>query len=197
MTPDLGSFLRAVGDTVRDPATMARQIAQMRLPHEVGWMGLAAVIALTVVVLVASQMLLGSSTAAVNLGSRPFVDAILIGAMTVILIFVLYFGGRAMGGTGTFGGTLLVMTWFQAVVLVLVVIQLVATFIAPALGAFAALIVFGIQLYCLIHFLNELHGFNSLPKAAGLFVLALLGIAFGLAVMLTLIGGAAAVGGVQ
>lgn len=197
MTPDLGLFLRAVGDTLRDPATMARQISQMRLPHNVGWMGLFAVMALTVIAIDLNRMMVGApGPDPVGLGSRPFLDLIFLGSLTVMLIFVLYFAGRAMGGTGTFGGTLLLMTWFQAVVLVLVAVQMIATFIAPTIGGIVALVAVGLQLYCLVHFLNELHGFNSLPKAAGLFFVALVGIAFGLALIVTMIGGAAAVGGV-
>ena len=196
MQVDFSQFLRGFGETLRDPAGAARLIVQQRMPHEVGWMGLAAVISLTVVALHVSNMVLGTTPQQMGLGLRPFFDFIFLGAMTVVLVFVLYFAGRAMGGKGTFGGTLLLMTWFQAVVLVLVVIQLIATFIAPAFGGIVALVAIGLQLYCLVHFLNELHGFNSLSKAAALFFIALIGIAFGLALIVTLIGGVAVVGGV-
>lgn len=196
MQLDFGQFLRAFGDTLRDPAGTAQLIVRQRIPHEVGWMGLAAVISLTVVALHVSNMVLGTTPEQMGLGLRPFFDVVFLGAMTVVMIFVLYFAGRAMGGNGTFGGTLLLMTWFQAIVLVLVVIQLIATFIAPGLGGIVALVAIGLQLYCLVHFLNELHGFQSLPKSAALFFVALIGIAFGLALIVTLIGGAAVMGGV-
>jgi len=192
---DLSQLLRSFGDTLRDPAGAAQLIVRQRLPHEIGWMGLAAVTSLTVIALHVSNMVLGTQPEQLGLGQRPFFDVVFLGAMTVMMIFVLYFAGRAMGGTGTFGGTLLLMTWFQAVVLVLVVIQLIAAFIAPGFGGVVAIVAIGLQLYCLVHFLNELHGFESLSRAAALFFISLLGIAFGLALIVTLIGGAVVVGG--
>ena len=194
MTLNFGLFLRLFGETLRDPAEMARQIKALRLPHEVGWMGLSAVTALTIVAIYLESMVPGTGDIGLGTGGRPLIDAIFLGAMTVILIFVLYYAGRAMGGTGTFGATLLLMTWFQAVVLVLISIQLISTLIAPGVSTAVALIALVLQLYCLIHFLNVLHGFDSLPKAAGLFFVSVVGLVLGLALILTLIGGASLVG---
>lgn len=194
MTLDFGTFLRLFGETLRDPAGIAQKINRLRLPHQVGWMGLSAVTALTVVVVYLESFLPGLGDIGFGIGGRPFIDAVFLGAMTVILIFVLYYAGRAMGGTGTFGATLLMMTWFQAVVFVLISIQLISTLIAPGVSAFVALIALGLQMYCLIHFLNVLHDFKSLPKAAGLFFASVFGLVLGLAFILTLIGGASLVG---
>lgn len=194
MTFDLGTFLRYFGETLRDPAGVAKQITSLRLPHEVGWMGLTAVTALTVVVVYLESFLPGLGNIGFGIGGRPLIDAVFLGAMTVILIFVLFYAGRALGGTGTFGATLLIMTWFQAVVFVLITIQLIATLVAPGMSAFVALIALALQMYCLIHFLNVLHGFDSLPKAAGLFFASVFGLVLGLAFILTLVGGASLVG---
>ncbi len=195
MSPDFGTFLRLFGETLRDPEAMARQIVKLRLPHEFGWMALASVTALTVIVVYLEGLLPGRSNVGVTIGGRPFFDMIFLGSMTVVFIFTLYYAGRAMGGAGTFGGTLLIMTWFQAVVLVLITIQLIVAFLVPTFGGIAALIAVVVQLYCLIHFLNVLHEFDSLAKSAGLFFLSLIGFALGLALILTAIGGAAVVGG--
>lgn len=193
MTPDFGTFLRLFGETLKDPAAIARQIAGLRWPHEIGWMGLGGITALTVIAIYFEGLMPGRGDLGI-IGGQPFVDAILLGAMTVLLIFVLYWAGRAIGGQGTFGATLLMMTWFQAIVLVLITIQLIAGFIAPPLSGFVALIAVVLQIYCLVHFLNELHGFDSLWKAAGLFVMAVFGMALGMTVIVMLIGGASLVG---
>ncbi len=194
MTADFGTFLRLFGETLKDPAAMARRIKALRWPHEVSWMALASITALSVIAIHLEGMLPGQPELAI-IGGRPFVDAVLLGALTVILIFVLYWAGRAIGGTGTFGATLLVMTWFQAVVLVMIAIQLIATLIMPGLSGFVALIAVVLQIYCLMHFLNELHDFDSLWKAAGLFILSVFGFAFGITLIVLLIGGASAVTG--
>ncbi|MEL6572692.1 MAG: Yip1 family protein [Pseudomonadota bacterium] len=194
MTADFGTFLRLFGETLKDPAAMARRIKALRWPHVVSWMALASITALSVIAIHLEGMLPGQPELAI-IGGRPFVDAVLLGALTVILIFVLYWAGRAIGGTGTFGSTLLVMTWFQAVVLVMIAIQLIATLIMPGLSGFVALIAVVLQIYCLMHFLNELHDFDSLWKAAGLFILSVFGFAFGITLIVLLIGGASAVTG--
>lgn len=194
MTPDFGTFLRLFGETLRDPAAMGARISRLRWPHSVGWMGLGAVTLLTIIAVYLETLMPGRPETVLGLGNRPFADSVLLGAMTVVLVFVLYYAGRAFGGTGSFGGTLLVMTWFQAIVLMLIVIQLIVAFIAPPMAGFAAIIAFGLQMWCLMHFLNELHGFNSLFKALGLFVLSVFGFAVGLSFILLLVGGAAMVG---
>ena len=194
MTADFNTFLRLFGETLKDPAAIARQVIALRWPHLVSWMALAAVTSLTVIAVHLEGMLPGQQELGI-LGGRPLFDAALLGAMNVILIFVLYWAGRAIGGTGSFGATLLIMTWFQTVVLVLITIQLIATFIAPSLAAFVALIAVVLQIYCLMHFLNELHGFKSLWKAAGLFFMSIVGFAFGITLIILVIGGASVVGG--
>ncbi len=194
MTADFGTFLRLFGETLKDPAAVAQQIKQLRWPHQISWMALASITALTVIAVHLEGMLPGSQELSI-LGGRPFLDAVLLGALTVILIFVLYWAGRAMGGTGTFGATLLLMTWFQAVVLVLICIQLIAALLVPGLAGFVALIAVVLQIYCLMHFLNELHDFDSLWKAAGLFILSIFGFAFGITLIVVVIGGVSAVTG--
>ena len=194
MTPDFGAFLRLFGETMRDPAATGRQISMLRWPHQIGWMGLGAITALTVIAVHLVVMTSGTTEATAALGSRPFADTVLLGALNVLFIFVLYYAGRAMGGAGSFGGTLLVMTWFQAVVLTLVVIQLIAALIAAPMAGLVALIAMGLQIWCLMHFLNELHGFENLFKALGLFAFSVFGLAVGLSFILLLVGGAAMVG---
>ncbi len=192
---DLPTILTLIGQSLRDPANMADQITRLRVPHSVGWMMLALVTILTVMLVTAERMIPGRPEMLSNLGGSPFVDALFMGSMTVVFIFVLYYAGLAMGGKGSFGGTLLVMTWFQTIVLFLVVIQFFAVLIAPAVATLVSLVGFGLQIWCLMHFLNVLHGFDSLGKAFGLFAVSIIGFVFGLSFILLLVGGAAFVGG--
>ncbi len=194
MTADFGTFLRLFGETLKDPAAMARRITALRWPHQIGWMALGAITALTVIAVYFEGLAVNEGDGGI-LGGRPFLDAVLLGSMTVILIFVLYWAGRMIGGTGSFGSTLLVMTWFQAIVLVLITIQLIVTFIAPPLAGIVAIGAVVLQIFCLVHFLNELHGFNSLWKALGLFFLAVFGLAVGMTFIVLIIGGASIAGG--
>ncbi|MEL6641526.1 MAG: hypothetical protein AAFP98_09475, partial [Pseudomonadota bacterium] len=89
MTADFGTFLRLFGETLKDPAATARQIKALRWPHQVSWMALASITALTVIAVHLEGMLPGRAELTI-IGGRPFTDALLLGSMTVILIFVLY-----------------------------------------------------------------------------------------------------------
>lgn len=194
MRTDLSTVFSLVVDTVKDPAGMAERIVPLRWPHAVGWMGLGLVTALTVIAIGLERMIPGRPPMMSGLGGSPFIDALFLGGMTTIFIFVLYYAGRAIGGSGTFGATLLIMTWFQTIVLFLVLAQLIAVLILPGLAVLVSMIGFGVQLWCLMHFLNVLHGFNSLFKAFGLFAMSIMGFVFGLAFFLLLVGGATMVG---
>jgi hypothetical protein len=192
---DLVTLLTLVGQSLRDPAAVAEQIVKLRLPHTIGWMGLGAVTILTVIAISAERFLPGSPDMLTGLGQNPFTDTVFLGSMTVLFVFVLYYAGLALGGKGSFGSTLLIMTWFQTIVLCLVVVQLLAIVIVPSLALLVSLAGFGLQLWCLMHFLNVLHGFDSLGKAFGLFAISIIGFAFGLSFILLLVGGATLVGG--
>lgn len=192
---DLASYLNLVGQTFRDPAGVAGEIVKLRLPHAIGWMALGLVTVVTVIIISLERLIPGRPEMLTDLGGNPFLDVLFLGAMTVVFIFVLYYAGLAMGGKGTFGGTLLIMTWFQAIVLVLVAVQMLAVLLVPSVATLISLVGFGLQLWCLMHFLNVLHDFNSLGKAFGLFALSIIGFVFGLSFILLMVGGAALVGG--
>jgi len=192
---DVNTILGLIGQSLRDPEAMAKQILKLRAPHQVGWMVLAVVTIASVILISVERIVLGYPDMLNTFGGGPFVDTLFLGSMTVIFIFVLYYAGLAMGGTGTFGGTLLMMTWFQTIVLFLVAVQFLAVLVAPGVATFVSLIGFGLQIWCLLHFLNVLHGFNSLGRAFGLLALSIIGFVFGLSFILLIIGGAAIVGG--
>ena len=194
MTPDFGSFLRLFGATIKNPAAVARQITALRWPHQIGWMGLIATSAITVLMIHGVLMLFGVSEMEGVRVAAPLADGVINFASSVITIFIIYYAGRAFGGTGSFGATLLIMTWFNAVAMVLLGIMFITALIVPGLTIFVAFGAVAVTFYCLAHFLNELHGFNSLLKAIGLFIMSVCGILLGMAVILALISGGAAMG---
>jgi hypothetical protein len=193
---DLASTLRLFGDSLRDPADVARRIKALRVPHEAGWIVLGFGTIAVVILLHLERMMPGGAAQVAGLGGTAIMDVIILGALSVMMVFVFYLIGRSMGGTGSFGSTLAMMAWFQIIVLILVVIQVTAAIVLPTVAGFIAIGSFVVQIYCLIHFVNVLHGFDSLPKSAGLLVASIIGLGFGLALIVLLIGGAAIAGGI-
>lgn len=195
MSFDLGAVMRFFGDTVREPAAAAERIKGMRAPHDVGWSVLGLSTIFIVLLLHLERMLPGSTGQLGGFGGSPFLDAVVLGAMSAVMVFVFYTAGRSLGGTGSFGATLALMAWFQCVVLILVVAQVVVGLLVPALLGIFALFSFVLQIYVLLHFMNVLHGYGSLAKAAGLLLVSVVGLGFGLALIVVLIGGVATAGG--
>lgn len=191
---DLSTIVQLILQTFRDPAAMAGRIMQLRVPDAVGWMTLALVTILTVIAISLERLLPNQPEMVSQIGISPMGSAVFVGALTMMFIGVIAVIGKAMGGTGSFNSTLLMMTWFQTIVLFLVVIQLAAMLISPAISALISLVGLGLQLYCLMHFLNVLHGFDSLAKACGLFVFSILGLVLGMVVLLLMAGGTGILG---
>ena len=192
---DLSAILRLFGDTIRDPAAVASRIKGLRLPHQAGWIVLAVATISVVLLLHIERLLPGSTAQVVGFGGTPILDTVILGALSVMMVFVFYMMGRSMGGDGSFGATLALMAWFQVFVLVLVVAQVVAAIFLPVLAGVIAIGSLIVQVFVLIHFLNVLHGFDSLLKSAGLMIVSVFGLGFGLAIIVVIIGGLSAVGG--
>ncbi|MEJ6398173.1 YIP1 family protein [Yoonia sp. 208BN28-4] len=196
MSFNLGTVMQLFADTVREPATMAARIKAQRAPHDVGWSVLGVATIGIVLLLHLERLLPGSSAQVTGMGGAPFLDAVVLGAMTVLMVFVFYSAGRSLGGDGSFGATLALMAWFQCVVLILVVAQVLIGLVMPPIAGLFAIFSFVLQVYILLHFMSVLHSYNSLAKAAGLLVVSIIGLGFGLAVIVVLIGGVAVAGGV-
>lgn len=189
MKTDFSSFLTLLGRTVQDPDAVARLIMRHRWPRDVLWSALTLVTILTVLAFSLNKAVVGPTEGVEFLGGTPFTDAGIVGAFTVLFVFATYFTGQAMGGSGTFPDTLALITWFQAAVLVLFLLQVALSIISPLFTGIAVIVGLVLQLWCLMHFINVLHGFEHRGRAALLLVLVATGIAFAVAIVVGLIGG--------
>jgi hypothetical protein len=95
--------------------------------------------------------------------------------------------GRALGGTGTVGGALALVAWLQAIDLGLQVIGIAAMILLPPLAPLVALAGLAILIWCVLGFVQALHGVGP-GRALGTILLAMLGLGVTLAVLLGLSG---------
>ena len=116
----------------------------------------------------------------VMVGIQLGVNLLVIVLMTVV--------GRVFGGQGTFPDALLLMGWFQVVMVALQVAQLVVAMVLPSLGFLVATLTVGLFFWLLTGLVCALHGFRSQ-------ILVLLGVfgtlmtaAFVLSVVLLMLG---------
>lgn len=111
-------------------------------------------------------------------------------AYAAVLLLILGLGsvtltvaGRALGGTGTVAGALVLVAWLQAIDVALQVVVLVVAIVMPPLLPLIALAGLAALLWCLMGFVQALHGFGP-GRALGAILLAALGLGVTLAVLL-------------
>lgn len=175
--------------TLANPGEGARAVINLDIDRRGLWLALMLTTILSVMLVTLTQgpgLLLPMGGEPVTVG--PLTYAMILGSGLVVLVFALFFVGRALGGTGTFPATLGIVVWLEVLGLGVRAMQAVAAIFS---GAAESLIAIGGTVYllwCLVRFTNELHGFDSMGKAVGTLVLVFVGITFGLLPLLTLIG---------
>jgi hypothetical protein len=80
-----------------------------------------------------------------------------------------------------------VVVWIEVLATAIRIVQTGLYLVAPVLGALASLAGAGIIVWTLVSFVNVLHGFRSLAKAALVAGAAVIGMGMGLALILTII----------
>ena len=114
------------------------------------------------------------------------------GASILTLTAAIRWIGRLAGGDGAFEDVMLLVIWFQFVLVALQLVELGAMLVAPALGSVVFFAVAGVTLWVLTHFIAVVHGFRSLGRVFLGMVLAIFALAFVLSLLLTPFMGAPA-----
>jgi hypothetical protein len=187
MTLTLNSLLGMVWRTVRNPREGATEVLSLGVPREALWPALALVVVLSILFAHATALLVtGEAGMAMPVGpaATGFIQLLLL----VVMVFAIFWIGRAMGGSGSFEEAILLVTWLQFIMVCLQVVQAFAlVFVAPLAGiiGIAGILLF---LWLLTNFTAVLHGFSSLFMVFLMILVSGFGIAFGLAIIMTLIG---------
>ena len=106
----------AVIETVRNPRSVADQLLDMNLPLTVIWTMLAAVSAVSVVLVEGGLLLVRTPGAEATAQlPNPFVIFGLQIVLSSLLASVTHQIGRLLGGNGTFPGALLLITWILVI----------------------------------------------------------------------------------
>ena len=184
----MNEILQLVSRTVTDPASVAQSLKQRSFETQTLWMGLVLVSVLSVLLLAVSNALLPASVPEGAIVLSPFAYGAIIAVSIVMLVYAVHLVGRFFGGTGTFPQTMALMIWLQVLAMAVQVIQIVTMLILPPLAGIVSLAGVFLMLYCLAQFINVLHSFESLLKAIGVFIVAVVAIGIVLAVVLSFLG---------
>ncbi|MEM6896739.1 MAG: YIP1 family protein [Pseudomonadota bacterium] len=177
-----------IGASVTRPSEAAAELLNLGLGRGVAWMILALSVVVTVLV---SFGISGEAAVELIPGLEPFsplMTTLFLGCMAVIMGYAIYFTGNAMDGAGTLTGSILVVAWMQVLQLAALVIQGFLFLISPGFGSLVGILIgFGL-IWVLLSFVDVLHGFGSLGRAALLLLFVIVGLGLGLTLILGLIG---------
>ncbi|WP_108484114.1 Yip1 family protein [Oceaniglobus ichthyenteri] len=188
---NLSTLLPLAIETLKQPRAVTERLIALNLGRQTLWQALALVVILSILLTeITGMVLLGlSGQSAEQLYFLPPLQMGLFQfCLLVIMVFIIFWLGRACGGTGRFQDGLVMVIWLQFIMVCLQLVQTVLMFVLPALGGVVAMLSVVIFMWLLTHFLVAIHGFESLAKTFGMIVVASFGFAFGLSIILALIG---------
>ena len=175
-----------VSRSLVDPAGVARGLMGLHLSRGTLWSLLALVTVVSTLLVQAGLVLIPGNSGAATF--TPFTLTLILGSSLVVMIFAIQLTGQVFGGTGRIDQAILLVSWWQGIGLVIQAVQLVAALVLAPLAGIVTLLGLGWLVFALLHFVNVLHGFNSLFKALGCVAVGILGFSFGIAIFLTLLG---------
>ena len=188
MTLTMSSIAALMRLTFSDPKAGAQAVLDAGVPATAYWLIAGLVVVLSALFVGLNQLLLPVELPEGSTQLPPSMSALFIGGNLLVLIFAIHWVGRAFGGTGTLGDSILLMSWLQAVLLVLQIVVGVLTAAAPFLGGLAFVAVAAYTLWLLVNFIDVIHGFGSLGKSAMMLLLAIVGMALGFGMLLSIMG---------
>lgn len=124
-------------------------------------------------VAVASALLIHFSLLALSAEGRdfarqifgsPFYTAAIQALALLVAALLIWQVGRWRQGQGDFTGSVLVMAWLQAIMLVLQLGQILLTLALPPLANLFGYLAFAYFFWLVSHFIAELHRFDSVGK---------------------------------
>ncbi|WP_019953733.1 YIP1 family protein [Yoonia vestfoldensis] len=180
---------RALWAAITDPATAARQALDWRLGLGNLWTALALVAVLNVLMLALLQAV-SPMPVVIQEGMTltPFSYAVIITVFLFLLVYTIYHVGRMMGGQGTVEDSLTVIVLFQSVSVALEAVQVLLVVISPQIASIFGLVSLAILIRCILNFVNVMHRFQSLGKAFGTLLFAVIGTALIAGIVLTVLG---------
>ena len=192
-------------ESFQDPRAATRRVINLQLPRQSWWQALLVIITVSVLL---EQLLFWVSFGGVTLpdpetlnvqerqvlsmtrfyAENPLLMVGLQIGLAVIAIYAITIIGRLCGGTGIYDDALAMVTWFQAIILTLQVIQTIVGIVLPPLSGMAAVITLVLHFYLLTMFIAEIHGFERPGMVFMMIGLTILGFAVVFSVLLSLFG---------
>lgn len=187
----IGALLR---ETITAPRSAARHLIGMQLAPAVAWIAFALVMvmgaALGLVMRLAFPIpkeILDQSPL-LRLQEQPLLAGSVQAAFLIVVAWAMMALGRRFGGQARFEETLLLVAWMEFVLLVVQVVQIVATLFVPPVATLIGFAGFGLFFLLLTVFTAEANRFSSLAAVFMGVLVSLLLAAMFMAVLFVLFG---------
>lgn len=198
MTLSIPMLVPQVIASLRDPRGFTRVLMASTMPRQARWELLVLLVILGTALTQLNVYLALRSSGATNdpmqaivesvILERPIIHAIMQFSVMTIAVFMIFWVGRAAGGTGSLETSILAVAWIELVLTAIRVAQAIVWLASPALAALFGMLSFVAFFWLLTHFVAELHGFQS-PLWVLLSILGvMLGMLFGLSIILGMLG---------
>lgn len=170
--------------SLSDPKEAGRAILSYELSYDAICSIFAAAICASTAILFAVDALYETDEPSLTNVSTPWIFALLVGIMTIVVCGAISWTGQRFSGQGDFKAVFSIVAWLQVVQMVLQLASfLVMIFLTPLIG-FIQLVIFFWSLWIFVAFIDAAHGFDNMIKSS---LVALLGSSLGSIGMLILV----------
>ncbi|MDD9921003.1 MAG: hypothetical protein OXQ92_01795 [Boseongicola sp.] len=169
----LAPFIPPARQAITQPREAAVTLMGMGVPREALWPSFALLVLLSAIL-----TYLGSGAATgEQIVFTPFHFVLVSALAGAASVFAIWKIGGAMGGTGTFENTLLLMVFLQALLFTGQLIEFGIFLIAPPIASLFSIVLIVWAFFVNLNFVAALHGFSSLLRSLGCLLLASFGVA--------------------
>ena len=178
------NFTNLLKLSLLDPKQAGQSILSYDLSYEAICSIFAAAICASTSMMFAIDLLYETEGPSLTKVSTPWVFALLVGVMTLVVCGAISWTGQRFSGQGHFKSILTIVAWLQVVQMFMQMASfLVMVILTPLIG----IVQFGIFLWSLwifVAFIDAAHGYNNMVKAS---LVALLGSGLGSIAMIAMI----------
>ncbi|WP_298863407.1 YIP1 family protein [uncultured Sulfitobacter sp.] len=174
-------------ETIQSPRTAAQKIISLNLSRDVLWSGLVLVACVNSIIY-SFSLFLGDTSALPALFRNPVLFFTLVAGVLVLTVHGFYWTGRALGGQGDLGDLLALIVWLQGLRAIAQAVMFFLMLISPVIGQLFSLGIGILGLWITVNFITEALRLPGLMYGVGVIVLAAVGIVFGLAILIGMIG---------
>lgn len=175
-------------ETLQTPRVAAQKIMGLNLGRDVLWSSLILVACISSIIFSVSLMLSGASAEQPALLRSPAMFFLIVTGLQILTVHAFYWAGRALGGQGDLGEMLSLLIWIQALQAIASAALFLIMFISPQIEQLLSFAVGLLGFWITLNFITEALRLPSLWHAVGVVIVATLGIAVGIGILVSMIG---------